>query len=83
MITMASGEYSPEPWIASGVRPPIAVSEVSRIGKKRISPAFSMASSSPAPPSRSWLVKSTSRIEFLISMPTRAIMPISAVNDSV
>ncbi len=35
------------------------------------------------PDARSRLVKSTSRIEFLISMPTSAIMPIIAVNESV
>ena len=66
---------------ASGSRPPIAVADVSRIGRKRISPACSMASSSGTPCSRSWLVKSTSRIEFLISMPTSATKPIEATNE--
>ena len=51
------------------------------MGRKRISPACSMASSSGTPCSRSWLVKSTSRIEFLISMPISAMKPIDAVNE--
>ena len=66
---------------ASGSRPPMAVAEVSRIGRKRISPARSMASSSGTPCSRSWLVKSTSRIEFLISMPMSAMKPMLAVKE--
>jgi hypothetical protein len=43
MITHAIGEYSPTFCSASGSRPPVAVAEVSRIGRKRISPACSMA----------------------------------------
>ena len=39
MITIASGEYSADPWMASGVKPPMAVAEVKRIGRKRTSPA--------------------------------------------
>src|SRR5690606_17157787 len=67
MIVQAIGEYRPEPCTASGSRPPMAVAEVSRMGRKRISPACSMASSSGTPCWRSWFVKSTSRMEFLIS----------------
>ena len=81
MITHDMGEYRPMFCSASGSRPPMAVAEVSRMGRKRISPACSMASSSGTPCSRSWLVKSTSRMEFLISMPTSATKPIEATKE--
>lgn len=42
-----------------------------------------MAASRSSPCSRNWLAKSNGRIEFLISMPTRATKPIIAVNDIV
>ena len=42
-----------------------------------------MASSSGTPCSRSWFVKSTSRIEFLISMPMSAMKPMLAVKEMV
>ena len=51
------------------------------MGRKRISPACSMASSSGTPSSRSWLVKSTNNIEFLISMPINAMNPMLAVKE--
>ena len=35
MMTQANGEYSPEPCRASGSIPPMAVIEVSRMGRKR------------------------------------------------
>ena len=53
MITHASGEYSPDPCSASGISPPMAVIVVSTIGRKRISPAFWIASSRPIPSRRS------------------------------
>src|SRR6478736_9886060 len=82
MITQANGEYNGLFSMANGVKPPIAVREVNTIGTKRISPAFSMASNNGIPRSRSWLVKSTSKIEFFTSMPTNAIKPITATNDN-
>ena len=49
----------------------------------RVFPASSIASRSPTPFARSWLVKSTRRIEFFTSMPMRATKPIAAVKLSV
>ena len=43
MITHASGEYSGERCTASGSTPPIAVSDVSTMGRKRTSPARRIA----------------------------------------
>jgi hypothetical protein len=83
MITQASGEYIAEFCNASGNRPPIAVALVSRIGRKRTSPARSIASSSGTPSARRRLVKSTSRIEFLVSMPISAMKPMVAVKEIV
>ena len=83
MITHASGEYMALFWTASGSRPPMAVALVNRIGRKRTSPARSIASSSGTPAARSRFVKSTSRMEFLVSMPINAMKPIVAVNEIV
>ncbi len=52
MITQDIGEYRPMFCRASGNSPPMAVADVSRMGRKRISPACSMASSSGTPCSR-------------------------------
>ena len=82
-ITTASGEYRLDFSRTSGMRPPIAVSVVSKMGTKRASPARLIASSSVAPSSRSWFVKSTSRIEFFTSMPMSATKPTFAVKESV
>ena len=83
MITQASGAYIALPWIAIGSRPPIAVRLVSTIGRNRTSPARRIARSRSMPPACSWLVRSTSRIEVLISMPISATKPMVAVNDRV
>ena len=82
MITHARGAYSPCPSTASGSNPPIAVMLVSTIGKNLVSPARRIASSSAIPWTRSWFVRSTSRIDVLISIPTSAMNPMAAVNDS-
>src|SRR6266545_4939229 len=83
MITHASGAYSPLPWSAIGNRPPIAVRLVSTIGRNRTSPAFRIASSRLIPSARNRFVRSTRRIEVLISMPISATNPIVAANESV
>jgi hypothetical protein len=57
----------------------MAVTEVSTTGRKRCSPALAIAASSAMPPRRSSLVKSTSRMLFLVSMPTRATKPMIAM----
>ena len=49
---------------------------VIRIGRSRISPAWSMASCADAPFARCWLANSTSRIEFLVTSPTSSTRPI-------
>ena len=61
----------------------MAVNVVRSTGRNLISPAFKTASLSGVPCSRSWFVKSTSRIEFLISIPISATKPIAAANESV
>ena len=65
--TIANGEINGFVEIAIGIKPPIAVSDVNTIGKKRTSPASRIASSKLRPSSRNWFVKSTSKIEFLTS----------------
>src|SRR2546428_13979480 len=69
MITQASGEYSPLPCRAIGSRPPIAVRLVSTIGRNRTSPALRIAASRAIPSARSRLVRSTSTMDALISVP--------------
>src|SRR5690606_19747123 len=49
IITMANGEIKGLLDQAMGSRPPMAVNEVRIMGRKRISPAFSMASLSGTP----------------------------------
>ena len=83
MITHASGEYIAEFCSASGSKPPTAVALVSRIGRKRTSPARSIASSNGTPSARKRFVKSTSRIEFFVSMPISAMKPMMAVKEIV
>jgi hypothetical protein len=61
----------------------MAVALVSTTGRNRVSPAFWIASSRAIPCSRRWLVKSTSRMEFLISIPMSATKPMLAVKESV
>ena len=50
--------------------------EVIRIGRSRMRPASSAASIVAIPRSLSWLMYSTSRIEFLVTRPISRIMPI-------
>ena len=54
----------------------IVATDVIRMGRSRIRPASSTASSVSMPRSFSWLVYSTSRIEFLVTRPISRIMPI-------
>ena len=82
MSTSASGEISGLLFKAIGVNPPIAVSDVSTMGRKRISPACLMAAFNSIPSSRNWLVKSTNRIEFFTSTPANAMKPMMATKDS-
>lgn len=62
--TIAKGQNSGLVDHSIGIKPPIAVSVVRTMGKNLISPASLMATSSDLPPALSWLVKSTSEIEF-------------------
>ena len=54
----------------------MVATEVMRMGRSRIRPASSMASTGVSPRSLSWLAYSTSRIEFLVTSPISRIMPI-------
>ena len=80
--TIAKGEIKGLVDHAMGIRPPMAVRVVNTIGKNLISPASRMAASSDFPSARSWLVKSTSKIEFFTSIPAKAIRPMIATKDS-
>src|SRR5947208_316286 len=55
----------------------IVATDVMRIGRSRMRPASSTAETVSSPRAFSWLVYSTSRIEFLLTKPISKIMPIS------
>ena len=76
--TIARGDIKGFVDQAIGIKPPMAVMVVNTIGKNLISPASLMAASSGFPSALSWFVKSTSKIEFLTSIPAKAINPIIA-----
>jgi len=59
----------------------MAVIEVSTTGRNRVSPALVIASSIPYPSTRSWLVKSTNKSEFLTCIPERPMKPMIETND--
>ena len=61
---------------AMGSAPITVATEVMRMGRRRIRPASSAASIVAMPRSLSWLMYSTSRIEFLVTSPISRIMPI-------
>ena len=77
--TRASGEISGFEFNAIGINPQMAVMEVKITGRKRISPASSIASCKGLPCWRSWFVKSTSKIEFFTSTPASPIKPIIVI----
>ncbi len=56
--------------------PMIVATDVIRIGRSRMRPDSSAASTVSRPRSLSWLMYSTSRIEFLVTRPISRIMPI-------
>src|SRR5947199_176523 len=66
---------APSP-IATGSAPMIVATDVIRMGRSRIRPASTAAATVSMPRAFSWLVYSTSRIEFLVTRPMRRIMPI-------
>ena len=68
-------EPAPSP-SAIGSAPMTVATDVMRIGRSRMRPASSAASIVSMPRSRSWLMYSTSRIEFLVTRPISRIMPI-------
>ncbi|MNS90521.1 hypothetical protein D3C72_1245750 [compost metagenome] len=60
----------------SGTAPMMAVSEVIRMGRSRRTEPAMMASSKDSPRWRSWLMNSTMRMPFLVTMPISMIIPI-------
>ena len=68
-------EPAPSP-MATGSAPMIVATDVMRIGRRRIRPASITADTVSIPRAFSWLVYSTSKIEFLVTRPMRRIMPI-------
>ena len=61
---------------ASGSMPKTMAMVVMMIGRMRIRPACSTASTMPAPALRAWLAKSTSRMAFLVTRPISITRPI-------
>ena len=68
---------SPRP-MADGSMPRIMAMVVIRMGRRRIGPAFSTASFTLMPSRTYWLVRSTSRIAFLVTSPINITTPIMA-----
>jgi hypothetical protein len=78
MTAMDSGPDSstPVPMPSAGTSmAKMIVSDVIRIGRSRRGQASASAWSTPWPSARSWLVRSTSRIEFLATRPISRIRP--------
>src|SRR5690242_18752507 len=73
---LRAAEPAPTPH-ATGTAPMIVATDVMRIGRSRIRPASRTAETVSSPRAFSWLVYSTSRIEFLLTRPISKIMPIS------
>jgi hypothetical protein len=81
--TIAIGEKSGESSSSNGVIPPIAVALVSSTRQEaHFAGALDRLVNRHAARARNWLANSTSRIEFLISMPISAMKPMIAVNES-
>ena len=80
MSTAATGIRSDDPTpvrSASGIMENTRVAVVMRIGRRRVAPARTSASSRATPRSMSWRAKSTSRMAFFATSPISMIMAMS------